>query len=121
MEEVCFTTDSGLSLMIDSQVLGERLEFEVVRAGPSYPIRYWPGQEAVYRCNPQNGRKVDKCQVVGERGGADKGGDSIRRNWLSSAKVLFAFPFQMSTERASSETCIVESIMIYNSSQYLRT
>ena len=33
----------------DSQVLGERVEFEVVRAGPSFPIRYWRGQEAVYR------------------------------------------------------------------------
>ena len=31
------------------QMLGERVEFEVLRAGPSFPIRGWPGQEAVYR------------------------------------------------------------------------
>ena len=31
------------------EVLGEQVEFEVVGAGPQFPIRYWYGTEAVYR------------------------------------------------------------------------
>ena len=29
--------------------VGKRVEFEIIRAGTSYPIRYWYGTEAVYR------------------------------------------------------------------------
>ena len=76
----------------DSQVLGEKVEFEVVRAGPSFPIRYWRGQEAVYRffflpvyrCNRQNVEKrVDHVRlwVRGEgltRVATDFGGPGFR-------------------------------------------
>ena len=54
--------DFGFSVN-DSQVLGERLEFEVVRAGPSYPIRYWRGQEAVYRWNRKDGKKLTNVRL----------------------------------------------------------
>ena len=46
---ICLLQVGWSNLRLLGQVLGERVEFEVVRAGPSYPIRYWRGQEAVYR------------------------------------------------------------------------
>ena len=57
--------------------VGKRMEFEVIRAGTTFPTRYWYGTEAVYKIWVRSPELDDVCMRLAGPGYKPPGGFNI--------------------------------------------